>query len=198
MDSSESFSDPKRLRWLTAHVREAYIMHGRKFFDPGFHAIAVYRFGVWIGHKPRLVRYLLNVIYKVLAAFVRNLYGVELLPRTRVGRGLRLPHPVGVVISPAAEIGNDCLIRQNVTIGRFDRGRKRSPPFAPKLGDGVEVGAGAVVVGGITIGDQARIGPNAVVTTNIPAGGSAFAPPTKVMAPLRKVESQKVESVHEE
>jgi MFS family permease len=104
--------------------------------------------------------------------------------------GTMLGAPVGLGL---AQIGDDCVLRQNVTIGQFNRGRKRTPPYAPKIGNGVEVGAGAVVVGGITVGDGTRIGPNAVVMTDIPPGGSAFAGPAKIMQPLRRTKAAEPE-----
>ena len=82
-----------------------------------------------------------------LDLFVRNVYGIQLSPQTQIGRRLRIVHQHGIVIHKSAVIGDDCLIRHGVTIGAA-RG-----PGAPRLGDRVEVGAGAVLVGNIRIGD---------------------------------------------
>ena len=76
-----------------------------------------------------------------------------------------------------SKIGDDCLIHQNVTLGAatdetIDRG--------PILGNRVEIGAGAALIGGVVIGDDVRIGPNAVVTMNIPAGSTVVAPPPRI------------------
>ena len=160
--------------------------NGRHWTSAGFHAIAVYRFGVWARHQKGLAGRIVTLLYRVLNAFVRNLYSIELPHRATIGHRPWFPHPAGIVISQLAEVGDDCKIRQNVTIASVTRGRKRTPPYAPKLGNGVEVGAGAVIIGGITIGDGARIGPNAVVMTDVPPGGAAFASPAKIMEPLRK------------
>jgi len=82
------------------------------------------------------------------------------------------------VIHPKAEIGDDCLIRQNVTIGAASHDRPRE---APKLGNGVQVGSGAAILGNVKIGDGVRIGPNAVVMTSVPAGVIVFAAPARIL-----------------
>jgi serine O-acetyltransferase len=169
-----------------ALLREDLATHHGKVFAPGFHALAVHRLGVWGRMRPRWPRRLVEVAYRALYTIVRTVYGVEVPRQAVIGRRLELPHPVGVIISPEAAVGDDCLVRQGVTIGRFTRGRTRRPPHAPRLGDRVEVGAGAVIVGGITVGDDVRIGPNAVVMTDLPPGSSAFAPPTRVLPPTRR------------
>ena len=166
---------PKSNGWLLAHWREDLLANRGKLFGTGFQALAVYRLGVWSRHKSGLMGWLTSKIYRLAYIFVRNFYGVELPRGAVVGRRLWLPHAVGVVVSGQAQIGDDCMIRQNVTIGQFNLGRTRTQEFAPKLGNGVRVGPGAVIVGGVTIGDDASIGPNAVVLTDVPAGGAAFA-----------------------
>jgi serine O-acetyltransferase len=118
------------------------------------------------------------VAYVAAQLVVRNVYSIELTSATRIGRRLRLAHEGGVVIHPNVVIGDDCLIRQNVTIGIATD----DATAAPTLGNRVEVGAGAVIIGGITIGDDARIGPNAVVTSNVPPGAMAVAAPARVVA----------------
>lgn len=177
---------------LVQIVREDLAANQRHWERGGFHALAVHRLGVWADAQSGPLGVLANVAYRLLFGFVRNLYSIELPRGTKVGRRLWLPHPAGIVVTHKAEIGDDCLILQNVTIGLGGhRGRKRPPPNAPRIGNGVEIGAGAVLMGGITVGDNARIGPNAVVLTDVPAGGTAFAPPTKIMNPLRPaVESE--------
>ncbi|MEP6958274.1 MAG: serine acetyltransferase [Nitrospirota bacterium] len=93
---------------------------------------------------------------------------------TKIGRRVVFGHQNGIIIHPNAEIGDDCLIRQNVTIGvaRNAQGRE-----ALKLGARVSVGCGAVIVGNVTIGDGAIIGPNTAVMTNVPAGSTVFTSP---------------------
>lgn len=91
--------------------------------------------------------------------------GAELpLNAARIAGGLLMPHPNGVVVHPEAEIGPNCLLFQQVTIGTGPR------PGVPKLGGNVDVGPGAKILGGVTIGDHAVIGANAVVLSDVPAG----------------------------
>jgi serine O-acetyltransferase len=119
--------------------------------------------------------------YLIAQLLIRNVYSIEITSRTQIGRRLRLAHQGGVSIHPSVVIGDDCLIRQNVTIGIVDD----IATGAPRLGDRVEIGAGAVIIGEITIGDDARIGPNAVVTMSVPAGALAVAPPARIITPPR-------------
>ncbi|MDO9527454.1 MAG: serine acetyltransferase [Gemmobacter sp.] len=83
----------------------------------------------------------------------------------RLGGGLLMPHPNGIVIHPDADIGINCMIFQQVTVGLVEKS-----PIAPRIGAQVDIGAGAKVLGPVSVGDHARIGANAVVTRDIPAG----------------------------
>lgn len=180
-------SDNSRsIRWLLAIVSEDYATSNRRWTKPGFQALVVYRFGVWARHQNRLVAKILGVVYVIIHGFIRNVYGIEMHRLATIGRRVWIPHAAGIVIHHDAEIGNDCLIRHGTTVGLGGGKRPRRPPYAPRIGNGVEIGAGAVVAGGVTIGDGARIGPNAVVITDVPAGASAFAAPARVMNPLSK------------
>jgi serine O-acetyltransferase len=157
-------------------LREDFARHGRVWSSPGFQALAFYRIGVWAGRRPRLVGFVPAVVYKLGSTFTRVVYGIELYRSARVGRRLCIAHQSGIVIHHKARIGDDCLIRQNVTIGQtMTQGR------APTLGDRVEIGAGAVICGSVTIGNDVRIGPNCVVMTDVPDGATVFVPPAKIM-----------------
>jgi serine O-acetyltransferase len=101
--------------------------------------------------------------------------GAEIALGARIGGGLLLPHPNGVVIHPDVVIGPNCLIFQQVTLGT---GGRRSG--APRLGGHVDVGAGAKILGGVSIGDHARIGANAVVLDDVPSGATAVGVPARV------------------
>jgi serine O-acetyltransferase len=103
--------------------------------------------------------------------------GTDIPPTCRLGGGLMLPHPNGIVIHPLVEIGPNCLIFQQVTIGAGGGSRRG----VPKVGGHVDIGAGARILGGITIGDHARIGANAVVTIDVPAGATAMGVPARVV-----------------
>ena len=93
-----------------------------------------------------------------------------------IGGGLLMPHPNGIVIHPAAVIGPNCLIFQQVTIGSRGDG-------APIIGGHVDIGAGAKVLGKISIGDNAIIGANAVVLIDVPAGATAVGVPATIVQP---------------
>lgn len=144
--------------------------------SPGFQALMVYRFGAWHRTLPRVLRLPCAVVYRPLFIFVRNVYGIEIPASARIGRRLRISHQHGIVLHPNVEIGDDCVIRQNVTIGGV-----LGHQHAPRLGNRVDVAAGAIILGRVRIGDGARIGPNAVVTMNVPAGATAFAAPARIV-----------------
>lgn len=101
--------------------------------------------------------------------------GSDIHPDTRVGGGLVLPHPNGVVMHRDAVIGVNRMIMQQVTIGQVAQGA------VPKLGSGVYVGAGAKVLGPVVIGDRAAIGANAVVLQDVPADATAVGVPAQVV-----------------
>jgi serine O-acetyltransferase len=100
--------------------------------------------------------------------------GADIPLNCKLAGGLLLPHPNGIVIHPEAEVGPNCLLFQQVTLGVGERG-------APKLGGHVDVGAGAKVLGPVTIGCHARIGANAVVLINVPDGATAVGVPARVI-----------------
>ena len=165
---------------LVQQICEDWRIHKEDWTLPGFRALAVYRYGNWaIGRPKGTLQSILCSIHLVMYRYVRNHYGIELPATTKVGRRFLLGHQSGIVIHPHAEIGDDCMIRQNVTIGSATPDRVFQE--APKLGNRVQVGAGAVIVGKVTIGDGARIGPMAVVLTNVPAGASVFVAPPRII-----------------
>lgn len=111
----------------------------------------------------------------------------ELHLNTRIGGGLVLPHPQGIIVHPEAEIGVNCLIFHQVTLaGRV------------VLGGHVDVGAGAKIIGPVTIGDHAEIGANAVVTRDVPPGAVAVGAPARVVSYRRKPASAEVTEASEE
>jgi serine O-acetyltransferase len=156
-------------------LREDWETHRRSFLMPGLHALALHRISVWGTRQPRPVRFLVRALAGSLnVILIQNVYGLELFRTTVVGRRVLIAHHQGVILGSSAVIGDDCLIRQNVTLGQ-SKVEDRSDD-QPRVGRGVQFGAGATVVGPVHIGDGARIGPGAVVTTDVPAGATAFAP----------------------
>lgn len=140
---------------------------------PGLHAV--------LGH--RLAHGLWNADLKWLARFIsmlmRWLTGIEIHPGARIGRRLFIDHGMGVVIGETAEIGDDCTLYHGVTLGgtSWEKGKRH-----PTLGVDVVIGAGAKVLGPITIGDSVRIGSNAVVLKDVQAGSTVVGIPGRVVA----------------
>lgn len=160
-------------------LKEDWIAHGRDWTKPGFRAVAIQRFGVWrMTLKPIILRAPFSILYRALFRKVRNTYGIELPYTVKLGRRVVIEHQSGIVIHGECSIGDDCIIRQGVTMGN----RYLDRPFdAPKLGNRVNVGAGAKIFGNVTIGDDANIGANAVVLSDIPPGKTAVGIPAKII-----------------
>jgi len=160
-------------------IKEDYIVNGRDWTRPGFRAMFMYRFGVWRMQRSKLIRMPLSVLYRWMHRRVRNRYGIELHYTATIGRRFQIAHQGAIVIHEHAVIGDDCRIRQGVTIGStLDYVMQ-----GPTLGNGVDVGAGAMILGKVKVGDGARIGANAVVMMNVPAGAMAVAQPARIMTP---------------
>ncbi|BAZ04591.1 serine O-acetyltransferase [Calothrix sp. NIES-3974] len=164
---------------LWQQIQEDWQAHGCDWTKPGFRAVAVHRFGVWrMGVKSKLLRAPLSILYRMLYRKVRNSYGIELPYTVDLGRRVVIEHQSGIVIHGYSVIGDDCIIRQGVTLGnRY----LEHPLEAPKLGKRVNVGAGAKIFGDISIGDDVNIGANAVVLTDIPANSTAVGIPAKII-----------------
>lgn len=148
----------------------------RALARPGFHVLVMYRLGHAAGHSRGPTRLPVRTLRAIFQLVARLLYGVELPWQTTVGRRTVIGHQGGSVISEDAVIGDDCLIRQNVTIGAAHEGGR-----SPRIGTGVQIGAGAVIVGDIDVGAGAIIGPNSVVTTDVPPGARVVAAPSRIL-----------------
>jgi putative colanic acid biosynthesis acetyltransferase WcaB len=115
--------------------------------------------------------------------FVDWLLGVEIRLGTRIGPRLRLWHPRAIVIHENAVLGADCTLRQSTTIGNKTN-PDGTPGPAPIIGDRVDIGASAVILGPIAIGDGARIGAGSVVVKNVPAGAAVAGNPARILTPV--------------
>lgn len=142
----------------------------QRFWDPGRKLLAALR-----AHA-RAKNPLLRRLAVLRHRFWSVVTGAEIPLGARIAGGLLLPHPNGIVIHPQAEIGPNCLIFQQVTIGTGKGG-------VPRIGGHVDIGAGARLLGGITVGDHARIGANAVVLSDVPAGATVAGIPARVVRP---------------
>nr|WP_039895712.1 serine O-acetyltransferase [Lyngbya sp. PCC 8106] len=160
-------------------IREDLEVHEGDLTKPGFRAVAVARFGMWrMKIKSKLLRAPLSILYRSLFRHVRNVYGIELPYTVELGQRVIIEHQSAIVIHGYSKIGDDCIIRQGVTIGNryLDR-----PLEAPKLGNRVNIGAGAKILGDVTIGDDVCIGANAVVLSDVPAGATVVGIPSKII-----------------
>ena len=112
-----------------------------------------------------------------LSAIGRWLTGIEIHPGATIGRRFFIDHGMGVVIGETSIIGDDCTLYHGVTLGgtTWDKGKRH-----PTLGDGVVIGAGAKVLGPVTIGANAKIGSNAVVVRDVPNGATAIGIPARI------------------
>ena len=138
---------------------------------PGFHAMLFHR----------LANFLWRVDFRWfarwLSAIGRWLTGIEIHPGATIGHRFFIDHGMGVVIGETSIIGDDCTLYHGVTLGgtTWDKGKRH-----PTLGDGVVIGAGAKVLGPVTIGANAKIGSNAVVVRDVPNGATAIGVPARI------------------
>ena len=190
---------PRRLRPLIMQLREDWKSHYSDWTLPGFRGVAVHRVGAWVeqesgrGLMRGPIRIVLRRLHLMMYRYVRNQYGIELPHTVVLGRRVVLGHQSGIVIHPYATIGDDCVIRQNVTIGALNAERVEE---APVIGRGVELGAGAAILGRVTIGDGSRIGPHSVVMTDVPPGSTVFVNPPRMIS-LRPAPASPVNTARE-
>lgn len=156
------------------NIRSDLAAHDGNWGAQGFWALVVYRFGRWrYSVKPGLLRKPLSLMYKFLFKCIQIVTGIELPCEVPLGKGFVIEHSGGIVVSGFARFGNNCRIRNGVTIGLA----RVSEPCAPQFGDNVDVGAGAKVLGNIRIGDNVMIGANAVVICDVPSNSIAVGVP---------------------
>jgi serine O-acetyltransferase len=167
-----------RLSTMFKNLREDWQTHNRNLLCQGLWVMAVYRFGRWrYGVRPRWLRTPFSALYKMLKVLAEILTGVDLPCEATVGRGFRIDHFGGIVISGDAIFGEDCVVRNGVTVGLRHTGSRGSPV----IGDRVDFGAGAKVLGAIRIGDDVAIGANAVVLKDVPAHSIAVGVPARII-----------------
>jgi len=159
-------------------LAEDYRTYFRVLSQQGLWVMAVYRFGRWrYGVRPALLRKPLSMIYRCLKLLSQILTGIDLPCEATVGRRFRIDHFGGIIISGDAVIGDDCIVRNGVTIGL----RRANESGSPVIGNRVEIGAGAKVLGNIHIGDDVLIGANAVVIRDVPARHVAVGIPARII-----------------
>ena len=154
--------DPAATNWL--EVLLAY---------PGIHALMLHRV------SGALLRLGLPVAPRLLSHFGRNLTGIEIHPGAQIASPCLIDHGMGVVIGETAKIGRRCHLHQGVTLGGTSTMRMQRHPM---FGDEVLVGAGASIIGAVSIGTGARIGAGAVVVSNVPQHSTVVGVPGHVVA----------------
>ncbi len=142
------------------------------FLYPSFKAVRAYRRAHWFYERGHYF------IARWISQRSRNKTGIEIHPGAKIGKGLFIDHGAGVVIGETAEIGDNCTLYQNVTLGGTgkDTGKRH-----PTLGNNVLVGAGARVLGPMKIGDNSKIAANAVVLEEVPPNCTAVGVPARVV-----------------
>jgi serine O-acetyltransferase len=156
-------------------IAEDFRTHDRKLLEPGFLAIAVHRLGnARMDVRPRLLRAPLTLAYRFLYAAVRWVCGIDLPYVTKLGRRVRIWHHGGIVLGARA-IGDDVHIRHNTTFGLLSRNEDGKPI----IGNRVDIGVGACVLGAVTVGDDTVIGANSVVLRDLPPGSVVMGVPAR-------------------
>jgi serine O-acetyltransferase len=140
---------------------------------PGFHALQFHR----VAHA--LHRRGVRIVPRLISHVARFLTGIEIHPGAQIGDGLFIDHGMGVVIGETAEVGANCHLYQGVTLGGTSTHRTKRHPT---LGNRVTVGAGAQVIGAISVGDNVRIGAGSVVVTNVPDNATVVGVPGHIVA----------------
>ena len=178
--AGESNGNPQGIG-LVALLREDLATHHGDRHAPGFRVLVVHRLGNWrMGVGSKLLRAPLSIVYRRMYLRMVRQYGIELEYCVSVGRRVRIEHQSGIVVNGYCVIGDDCVLRQNTTMGI--RGLD-DLTGAPVLGRGVDVGAGASLIGRIHLGDGAVVGPNSVVTTDVAPGTTVIGVPARPVTP---------------
>lgn len=160
------------------NIREDWHTYQRDITRQGFWVMLVYRFGRWrYTIKSRWIRLPFSFLYKVLYLFIQIITGIELPCEVTVGRHFTIEHFGGIVVSGDATFGDDVIIRNGVTVGLRHTGVRGSPT----IGNRVDIGAGAKLLGPIQIGDDVAIGANAVVIKDVPANSIAVGVPARII-----------------
>ena len=149
--------------------------------DPGFHALTLHRISHWLWSAR------MRWLARFLSHFTRWLTGIEIHPGATIGKRVFIDHGMGVVIGETAMIGDDCTLYHGVTLGgtSWSKGRRH-----PTLEQGVVIGAGAKVLGPITLGKGSKVGSNAVVVRDVPAGGTAVGIPARIVEDRSEIDRE--------
>ena len=156
--------DTRRLREVKTKSFPWYVVESL-LFETGFQAVVLHRVAHWFKSHG------VPVLGPLVARWNQFTTGVDIAPAARIGPGLRISHGTGIVVGNGVVVGRDCLLMQNVTLG--------APTLArigdmPRIGDRVTIGAGASVIGPVTVGDDVFVGAHALVTEDVPPGSKVL------------------------
>ncbi len=156
------------------------------FLYSGFKAVRAYRKANWF------YRHNMKFIARYISQRARHKTGIEIHPGATIGKGLFIDHGMGVVIGETTQIGDNCTIYQNVTLGGTgkEHGKRH-----PTLGNNVLVGAGAKVLGPFKVGDNARIAAGAVVLDEVPENSTAVGVPARIVR-INGVRNENLDHIH--
>ena len=148
---------------------------------PGLHALVYHRFNHWLWGLG------LKWLARLGSNIARWMTGIEIHPGASIGRRFFIDHGMGVVIGETAVIGDDCTLYHGVTLGgtSWNKGKRH-----PTLERGVVIGAGAKVLGPITLGERAKVGSNAVVVRDVPAGATAVGIPARIVEDHKEIDRE--------
>lgn len=151
---------------------------------PGLHAIFIHHISHWLWRRG------FKWLARVLSNVARLFTGIEIHPGATIGRRFFIDHGMGVVIGETAEIGDDCTLYHGVTLGgtSWQKGKRH-----PTLGNDVVIGAGAKILGPITLANGARVGSNAVVVKDVPEGATVTGIPGRIVTPRKQQEKRREE-----
>lgn len=167
-------------------VREDYRTHECDIFSQGFWMLFIHRFGNWrMGVRTKLLRAPLTLLYRYFNKMTQFWFGMKLDYVVIVGRRVKLEHFGGMILG-ARSIGNDVIIRQNTTFGISSSDDMSAKPI---IGDGVDLGAGVVIIGNVTIGENSIVGPNSVVFSDVPPNMIVLGVPAQIIGPNRRKRS---------
>jgi len=165
--------DNKVKEGISAEIPDWSREKPRQFWDPGRKLLQAIRRYQYFRNQAGPLPDLICKWHVLRHRFWSAITGAEIPLNCSIGGGLLIPHPNGIVIHPSAEIGVNCLIFQQVTIGT------RGTSEVPHIAGHVDIGAGAKILGSVRIGAHATIGANAVVLNDVPAGAFAVGIPAR-------------------
>ncbi len=159
------------------HIRQDLKNYHGDWAAQGFWVLMIYRFGRWrYTIKNVLIRKICSFLYKFLYKLIQILTGIEMPCEAEVGENFLIDHFGGIVISGYAKFGDNCRIRNGVVVGL----KNVNEPYAPQIGNNVDIGAGAKLLGNIKIGSNVSIGANSVVLTDVPDNSIAVGVPAVI------------------